>query len=112
MTAGEWICMSLMLTAAMLMAAIGIFQWKSDRPARISTGEPIIAPKELTDVRAWNMKHGLMWITYGMIIAAALVVSLCMNENTLSGIVMMAGCLLPLPAIPLYHNYLLKKYHR
>lgn len=59
---------TLLITAA-IMIGIGISQFKSKIPVGFYTNvEP---PKEhdLTDMNAWNKKHGMMWITYGLIFA-------------------------------------------
>ena len=107
-----WVFISIITSAAVLMFGIGIYQWRSEKPARLSTGEATIDPSELTDVKAWNRKHGMMWILYGVIMVAGFAVSLTIDNSLYAGLVAMAAIFLPLILIPVYHNYLLKKYRR
>lgn len=50
---------------AFIMIGIGISQLKSTRPVGFYTGVKPPEEKQLRDVRAWNRKHGIMWIVYG-----------------------------------------------
>ena len=107
-----WVFISIITSAAVLMFGIGIYQWRSEKPARLSTGEPTIDPNDLTDVKAWNRKHGMMWILYGLCLLAGLFISLQIKDSLYAGILMMAFCLLPILAIPVYHDHLIRQYHR
>lgn len=50
---------------ALVMFGIGISQLKSEKPVGFYTGVKPPEEKQLRDVRAWNRKHGVMWILYG-----------------------------------------------
>ena len=56
------------LLVAAIMLGIGIFQYRSKSPVGFYSGEKPPMESELTDVDAWNKKHGKMWIWYGVII--------------------------------------------
>ncbi len=103
---------SIITSAAVLMFGIGIYQWRSEKPARLSTGEAAIDPEELTDVKAWNRKHGMMWILYGLCMLAGLVISLQIEDSLYAGGIMMVFIFLPLLVIPAYHDHLIRQYHR
>ena len=51
--------------AALIMIGIGISQLKSRNPVGFYTGEKPPKKEQLSDVNAWNRKHGTMWIVYG-----------------------------------------------
>ena len=53
---------------ALFMMGIGIVQIKSRKPVAFYSGEKPPKAEELTDVSAWNRKHGMMWLAYGIII--------------------------------------------
>lgn len=100
----------IIVMTALLMIGIGIFQYGGKKPAQISTGAPPIRPEELTDVRAWNHCHGIMWIVYGVIMLAGLGLSFTFKKPLHSGMAVLAAVCLPIPFIPVFHNYLKKKY--
>ena len=56
------------LFVALIMLGIGLSQYKSKKPVGFYSGEKPPLECELTDVEAWNKKHGKMWIWYGGII--------------------------------------------
>ena len=107
-----WVFISIITSAAVLMFGIGIYQWRSEKPARLSTGEPTIDPNDLTDVKAWNRKHGMMWILYGLCLLAGLFISLQIKDSLYAGILMMAFCFFPLLAFRVCYDRLMRQYHR
>jgi hypothetical protein len=52
--------------ASLFMISIGVSQLKSKTPVGFYTGEKPPKAEELTDVSAWNRKHGMMWVLYGV----------------------------------------------
>lgn len=56
---------SILFLVACIMFAIGISQLKSREPVGFYTGVKAPEKNKLRDVRAWNRKHGIMWILYG-----------------------------------------------
>ena len=96
---------------ALLMFGIGIFQIKSKKPVGFYSGVEAPDEKELSDVNAWNKKHGIMWILYGVCIILAWVCGL-IADNTLLRLFSFFVCfLLPLPFMVFYHHKLIKKYY-
>ena len=49
---------------ALIMLGIGISQLKSKDPVGFYTGEKPPEKERLSDVNAWNKKHGMMWVIY------------------------------------------------
>ena len=95
---------------ALLMFAIGIYQMKSKKPVGFYTGEKAPDEKELSDVSAWNKRHGMMWILYGLCIVSAWGIGLFMDDSLTRLIPLLGFLLLPLPFMVLYHHRLMKKY--
>ena len=96
---------------ALLMFVIGIRQMKSKKPVGFYTGEKAPDETELSDAAAWNKKHGIMWILYGVCIVLAWVCGLFMDDGLLLLIPFSVGLLLPIPLMLLYHHRLVKKYY-
>lgn len=91
---------------ALIMLLIGISQCRSKKPVGFYTGEKPPEESALTDVSAWNKKHGAMWIAYGICIALSWVGGLFWGESLL----MIAAILVPIPLMILWHHRLLRKY--
>ncbi|MBP9989592.1 MAG: hypothetical protein KBT46_08875 [Ruminococcus sp.] len=96
---------------ALLMFGIGIFQVKSKKPVGFYSGVKAPDKKELSDVNAWNKKHGAMWIIYGLCIVLAWVCELFIGDGLLLLIPYLICLLLPIPFMALYHHKLIKKYY-
>lgn len=92
------------------MIGIGIFQLRSKKPATFYTGEKGPKPEELSDMKAWNRKHGMMWIIYGIIILLGCVSFFFVSGTAWKLLGGLGVFLLPLPFMVWYHHSLMKKY--
>lgn len=90
----------------MIMIGIGITQRKSKNPVGFYSG--VEAPKvdEVRDVKAWNKKHGIMWIIYGCCIMISAFGVVLVEDASLILIPALGGITLPLPFMILYHHRL------
>lgn len=104
------ISLAIFLFAAILMTAIGVSQIKSGEPVGFYSGEDIPEAKDLTDVRAWNKKHGMMWILYSIVLMLAWCAGYFLGGGVPGVIAMCAGLFLPLPVMALCHKKLKKLY--
>ena len=95
---------------AFIMIGIGVSQIKSRKPVGFYSGVEAPDETELSDVKAWNIKHGVMWILYGLCIVLAWVCGLFTDNGLLALIPFTAGLLLPIPFMMYYHHKLTKKY--
>lgn len=96
---------------ACIMWGLGISQLKSKKPVGFYTGEKAPLPDEISDVTAWNRKHGSMWITYGFCLAAAWVFGLWLGDGLLVMVSMVVLLVVPIPVMIWYHNSLIKRYY-
>ena len=94
--------------AAAIMVGIGISQLKSSKPVGFYTGEKPLKEDEITDVKAWNKKHGLMWLIYGGIIITGFGIGTTLGDSLWCLIPMLGGILLPLPVMIWYHHRLIQ----
>ncbi len=94
---------------ALVMIVIGVRQMKSETPVGFYTGARAIKPEEITDIPAWNRKHGIMWIVVGSLFVAVWVVGL-FADGMVSLILMIAVTVLCIPGLLLYHHLLTKRY--
>ncbi len=102
----------IMLIVAGVMLGIGISQYKSTKPVGFYSGEKTPLESELTDVIAWNKKHGKMWICYGVAIMSSYIlgVPLMAMGSVWCVVPMCGGVILPLPVMIRYHHKLIRMY--
>lgn len=96
---------------ALIMVLIGVSQLRTkDKP--VGFYNMIDPPKkdEITDIFAWNTKHGIIWIVYGICIELGFWLGFLMTNEILQMTFMMGGVLVPLPFMILRHRILEKKY--
>ncbi len=95
---------------ALIMFGIGIFQLRSKEPVGFYSGEKPPSREQLTDVSAWNRKHGTMWILYGCCILAAWLLGVVSGNDIVRLIAYCVCLLLPIPLMILYHHRLIRRY--
>ena len=112
MTAGNIICFVIYLLVALLMAGIGLSQFRSQKPVGFYSGEQPPQESELTDVISWNKKHGIMWMLYAIIIIISYIIGSIIGDSAWSVIPMCGGLIIPIIFMVHYHNKLKRKYMR
>lgn len=105
------ICFIVYFPGVLLVIGMGISQIKSEKPVNFYNGEDPIDEKELSDVSAWNKKHGQMWITYGIILIISFVIAAIIGFKSIWCVMpLVVGGIIPLIVMVLYHNELVKRY--
>lgn len=112
MTAAGIMTLVIFLIVAGMMIGIGISQLRSTSPVGFYSGEKPPAENELTDVQAWNKKHGMMWLVYGIIIIISYFVGYIMGDTILCLIPFCGGLIVPVIIMIWYHHRLIRKYKR
>ncbi|MCR5795603.1 MAG: hypothetical protein K6G61_09725 [Solobacterium sp.] len=108
MGGGRYFTLGVSVAVALLLCIIGITQWRSIHPVTFYSGEEPPKDEEITDIRAYNRKHGLMWITVGLLI----VLGWFLADLAQNGIIWMVMLIAPLLGMPLYHSHLDTKYRK
>lgn len=90
-----------LLICAIPLIILGIVQYRSKEPVGFWSGKKPPRSEEITDVRAYNQKHGLLWILYGVGLVLSFVCGmlfgwfvaacLCMAE-VFGGLLLMIAC--------------------
>ena len=102
----------IMIYVSIIMIGIGIAQIRSKDPVGFYTGEKPPRKEQLSDVKMWNKKHGMLWISYGVAIIVAFVLSMLVNEEVFSAVILIGVIVGALPVMIWYHNWLKKKYYK
>ena len=104
--------MVIIFLVALVMIGIGVSQIKSKKPVAFYTGEKAPGEDELSDVAAWNKRHGFMWVIYGLAIMEAFLLSSLVKSEILQMVILLGGIVGALPIMILYHSHLKKKYYK
>ena len=97
---------------ALIMFGIGISQLKSKDPVGFYTGEKPPEKERLSDVNAWNKKHGMMWVIYGGCIICSWVCSAFTGNSLHPEIPLIVGVVTPIFIMAICHHKLVKKYYK
>ena len=100
------------LLVTIVMIIIGISQMRSKKPVGFYSGEKPPREEELSDVVAWNKKHGYMWVAYGLIIIGFFVMTSFIKSEAIAMVLLLSGIIGSLPIMMLYHSHLKKKYYK
>ena len=87
----------------------GIVQYRSKKPVGFWSGMEPPKKEQITDVKAYNKKHGLMWIYYGLGFVLCFECGLFLGE-TMAAILSVTECIGGLIVMILYHNKLNRMY--
>jgi hypothetical protein len=97
---------------SLFMISIGVSQLKSKTPVGFYTGEKPPKAEELTDVSAWNRKHGMMWVLYGVVILLSWFAGFLAGDSSWAAIPLVLGVCIPLIFMIFYHSALVKRYKK
>ena len=109
MTAESIICMVIVAISAMPMIIIGISQYRS-----FWSGKEPPKKEQITDVKAYNQKHGIMWIVYGAGFFLCFALAVPFGEK-LALVAVGLGtieCIGGIFVMIAYHNKLNRRYYR
>lgn len=106
------VALILLLLCSLLFIGYGIHNIRSLHPVGFYSGYPRPKDEDITDIRAYNLAHGKIWITYG----AGLFLLFFLGLFPINGLLyvamialVMIGSIFPMIKI---HNKLDKKYKR
>ena len=109
--AGTIISGVIFCVVALIMLGIGISQLRSKDPVGFYTGEKPPKTEQLSDVHAWNKKHGIMWIIYGICIICSWICSAFIGGDSIYSVIPLCiGVLLPILVMVYLHHRLVKMY--
>lgn len=117
MTAETIIFVVIVAISAMPMIILGIVQYGSKEPVGFWSGKEPPKREQITDVKAYNQRHGVMWILYGGGLFLCFVWVLPFGESLeslalVSVIPGMIECIGGIFVMIAYHNKLNRRYFR
>lgn len=95
-----------------IMVGIGAAQIRSKSPVSFFTGETPPKETEILDVKAWNRKHGWMFVGYGAVLMLSCIAASLCQGTAVRLILLLGGVALPIPCMILYHSMLTGQYRK
>ena len=111
MTAEIIIFSVILLISAAPIIIIGIVQYRSKEPVGFWSGKKPPEKEQITDVKAYNRKHGLMWILLGSEFILCLVCGLFFG-GLIAGYLCMIEVIGGILAMIAYHEKLDRMYFK
>jgi hypothetical protein len=99
----------ILLICAIPLCVLGIMQYKSKKPVGFWSGKKPPQIEQVTDVKAYNQKHGIMWIIYGVGLPISFFLGMPFG-GYISPIAMGIECIGGIIVMVWYHSKLDKKY--
>ncbi len=113
MDAGTVMGLVIITMVALIMLIIGVFQFrKADGPVGFYNTSAPPKKEEITDIIAWNKKHGMIWIIYAVCIESGFFLGYFMPREALQTVFMIGGVIIPLPFMVMRHKTLEGKYKK
>lgn len=88
---------------------IGIIQYRSKTPVGFWAGKEPPKPEQVTDIRQYNRKHGMMWIIYGVGLILCFFSGMYFG-SFIAAMSVLIECIGGIFLMILYHNRLNRKY--
>ena len=99
----------IMVPCSALLTGIGIYAIRRKKPMWFWSGSTV-KEDEISDIPAYNRANGLMWIVFSLVFWAATVLGVA--NKAAGGIVMIAGCVVCVPLMPVVYSMIYKKYRK
>ena len=99
----------IMLPTSILFSGIGIFALRRKKPMWFNSGSPV-SENEIADIPRYNRANGIMWLVFSAVFWISTILG-CLNMAA-GGIVLMAGCIIGIPLLPITYSKIYAKYKR
>ncbi|MCQ2462431.1 MAG: hypothetical protein MJ177_03370 [Clostridia bacterium] len=99
----------IMLPCSMLFTGIGIYAWNRKKPIWFWSGSTV-SKNEISDIKAYNRANGIMWLCFSLPFWVSTFLGFFYNKA--GAIVLIANCIIGIPALPIAYGRIYKKYKR
>ena len=97
----------IMVPVSMLFTGLGIYAWRRKKPMWFWSGSTV-KESEISDIAAYNRANGIMWLVFSLMMWISTVLG-AMSSKT-GGIVLIAGCAIGIPLLPIVYGKICRKY--
>ena len=106
---GSIVFLIIMIPVSLLFTGIGVYAWRRKKPMWFWSGSTV-EEDEISDVAAYNRANGIMWLAFSLLMWASAILG-AINMK-IGGIVLIAGCMVGVPILPIVYGRIYKKYKK
>ena len=106
---GSIVFLIIMIPVSLLFTGIGVYAWRRKKPMWFWSGSTV-EEDEISDVAAYNRANGIMWLVFSLLMWASAILG-AINMK-MGGIVLIAGCMVGVPILPIVYGRIYKKYKK
>ena len=99
----------IMIPVSLLFTGIGIYAWKRKKPMWFWSGSTV-KESEISDIAAYNKANGIMWIDFSVMMWVSTVLGAI--NSKIGGIILIAGCIIGVPILPIVYGKIYHKYRK
>ena len=99
----------IMVPVSLLFTGIGMYAWRRKKPMWFWSGSTV-TESEIADVAAYNRANGIMWLAFSLVLWAGTILG-AMNRKA-GGALLMAGCIIGVPVLPIVYGKIYRKYKK
>ena len=99
----------IMIPVSLLFTGIGIYAWKRKKPMWFWSGSTV-KESEISDIAAYNKANGIRWIGFSVMMWVSTVLGAI--NSKIGGIILITGCIIGVPILPIVYGKIYHKYRK
>ena len=99
----------IMIPVSLLFTGIGLYAWRCKKPMWFWSGSTV-KESEISDISAYNRANGIMWLVFSLIMWVGTILG-AMNMKA-GGILLIAGCIIGIPLLPIVYGKIYRKFKK
>ena len=106
---GNIVWLIIMIPVSALFTGIGIFAWTRRKAMWFWSGSTV-KDYEISDIPAYNRANGIMWLVFSAVLwLSAILGAFSVKAGS---ILLIAGCIIAVPLLPVVYSGIYKKYRK
>lgn len=106
---GNIIWLIIMVPVSMLFTGIGAYAWKRKKPMWLWSGSTV-KESEISNIAVYNRANGIMWLVFSLVMWISTILGV-MNMKA-GGILLIAGCIIGVPLLPIVYGKIYRNYKK
>lgn len=99
----------IMIPISLLFTGIGIYAWRRKKPMWFWSGSTV-NESDISDIATYNRANGIMWLVFSLVMWFSTILG-ALNVKT-GGIILIAGCIIGIPTLPIVYGKIYRKYKK
>ena len=99
----------IMIPISLLFTGIGIYAWRRKKPMWFWSGSTV-KESDISDIAAYNRANSIMWLVFSLVMWFSTILG-ALNVKT-GGIILIAGCIIGIPTLPIVYGKIYRKYKK